>query len=58
MSNVDFDIDDVWPHNFSIGEAQCALGVSLINRLDKINNRRVKYFIFTTNFQIIKHLVY
>lgn len=40
MVNVDFDIDMVWPHNFSIGEAQCALGISLMHRLDKINNRR------------------
>ena len=41
MVNVDFDINHVWPHNFSIGEAQCALGVSLMIRLDEINNRRV-----------------
>jgi len=40
MVNVDFDIDQVWPHNYSIGEAQCALGISLMKRLDEINARR------------------
>lgn len=40
MVDVDFDIESVWPHNFSIGEAQCALGVSLMKRLDEINERR------------------
>ena len=42
MVNVDFDIDNVWPHNFSIGEAQCALGISLMQRLDEINDRRFR----------------
>tara|TARA_B100002051_G_C16745279_1_gene647155 strand:- start:3585 stop:4814 length:1230 start_codon:yes stop_codon:yes gene_type:complete len=42
MVNVDFDIENIWPHNFSIGEAQCALGLNLINRIDDINNRRIK----------------
>ncbi len=41
MVNVDFDINQVWPHNYSIGEAQCALGISLMTRLDEINARRV-----------------
>jgi dTDP-4-amino-4,6-dideoxygalactose transaminase len=40
MVDVDFDIDNTWPHNFSIGEAQCALGISLMKRLDEINKRR------------------
>lgn len=34
MSNVDIDLDDVWPNNFSIGEAQCALASELIRTLD------------------------
>lgn len=42
MVNVDFDIENIWPHNFSIGEAQCALGSSLLSRIDEINNRRIK----------------
>ncbi|MCK4418148.1 MAG: DegT/DnrJ/EryC1/StrS family aminotransferase [Candidatus Latescibacteria bacterium] len=37
MSNVELDIDGVWPNNFCIGEAQCALGSILLKRLDKIN---------------------
>ena len=42
MNNVDFDIDGVWPYNFSIGEAQCALGIELMSRLDEINARRYR----------------
>jgi dTDP-4-amino-4,6-dideoxygalactose transaminase len=34
MSNVDIDLADVWPNNFSIGEAQCALASELIKTLD------------------------
>jgi perosamine synthetase len=37
MSNVDIDIEGVWPNNFCIGEAQCALGSALLKRLDDIN---------------------
>ena len=42
MVNVDFDIENIWPHNFSIGEIQCALGVNLLKRIDEINKRRQK----------------
>ena len=38
MSNVDIDIDGVWPNNFCIGEAQCALGSAELRSLDKIND--------------------
>ena len=38
MSNVDIDMDGVWPYNFSIGEAQCALGSVLLKTLDKNND--------------------
>ncbi len=40
MSNVDFDIEGVWPHNFCIGEVQCALGIQLLRRIDRINAER------------------
>lgn len=40
MSDVDFDIDGVWPYNFCVGEAQCALGAKLLDRLDAVNARR------------------
>ena len=38
MSNVDIDIQDVWPNNFCLGEAQCALGCVSLQHLEKINN--------------------
>lgn len=38
MSNVDIDLEDVWPNNFSIGEAQCALGSELLKTLDANND--------------------
>ena len=40
MSNVDFDIDGLWPYNFCIGEVQCALGTKLLERLPEINAER------------------
>ena len=38
MSNVDIDLEGVWPNNFSIGEAQCALGSELLKTLDANND--------------------
>jgi len=38
MSTVDIDIDGVWPNNFCLGEAQCALGSAELRNLDAINN--------------------
>ncbi len=38
MSNVDIDMEEVWPYNFSIGEAQCALGSVLLKSLDQNND--------------------
>ena len=40
MSDVDFDIDGVWPYNFCLGEVQCALGTRMLTRLDAINAER------------------
>lgn len=37
MSNVDVDINGFWPAKLCLGEAQCALGSSLLRRLDSIN---------------------
>jgi len=37
MSNVELDLDSLWPNNFSIGEAQCALGSELLKSLDELN---------------------
>jgi len=38
MANVELDLEGVWPDNFSIGEAQCALGKALLKRLDQVND--------------------
>lgn len=38
MSNVDIDLDEVWPNNFCLGEAQCALGSELLKTLDQSND--------------------
>lgn len=37
MSNVDFDIDGLWPYNLCLGEAQCALGTQLLDRVEQLN---------------------
>jgi perosamine synthetase len=37
MSNVDLDIEGVWPSNFCLGEAQCALGSVQLGCLDRTN---------------------
>jgi perosamine synthetase len=41
MSNVDLDMENVWPNNFSIGEAQCALGMELLKTLDESNDKLI-----------------
>ena len=38
MSDVDIDLPGVWPNNFSIGEAQCALGSAALPDLDRTND--------------------
>ena len=38
MSNVDRDIEGVWPNNFCLGEVQCAIGSALLKRLDQVND--------------------
>lgn len=38
MSNVDIDMDGVWPNNFCIGEAQCAVGIEELKYLDRVND--------------------
>jgi dTDP-4-amino-4,6-dideoxygalactose transaminase len=42
MSDVDFDIDGLWPYNFCLGEVQCALGAQMLKRLDAINGERAR----------------
>jgi dTDP-4-amino-4,6-dideoxygalactose transaminase len=38
MTNVELDMESVWPNNFCIGEVQCALGSELIKTLDAQND--------------------
>jgi len=40
MTDVDFDIENLWPYNFCLGEVQCALGVRLLDRLETLNAER------------------
>lgn len=42
MSTVDMDIQDVWPNNFCIGEAQCAVGSAELKHLDQNNATLIK----------------
>lgn len=42
MSNVDIDIDGVWPNNFCIGEAQCALGIEELSSLQEVNDTLIR----------------
>ena len=45
MGNVDLPKLDnriLYPNNFCIGEAQCALGVELVKRIDSINSQKRK----------------
>ncbi len=40
MANVEQDIPGVWPHNYSLGEAQAALGSALLGRLPELTRQR------------------
>lgn len=42
MSDVDMDVEGIWPYNFCINEVQCALGAKVLERLDEMNNFRIK----------------
>jgi perosamine synthetase len=42
MSNVDCQLDNAWPYNFSMTEIQAALGAKLIDRVDKLNQDRAE----------------
>jgi len=44
MSDVDADIDGIWPYNFCVGEVQCALASKLLDRVDNINQKKVDRF--------------
>lgn len=46
MSNIEEDLPNVWPRNYCLGEAQCALGSQLITRLTEMNEQRRKNALF------------
>ena len=37
MVNTDLDIQNIWPHKFTLSEIQCAAGYMLMKRLDDLN---------------------
>lgn len=40
MSDVDFDLEGVWPYNFCLGEVQCAAGLIQLERVEAMNRER------------------
>jgi perosamine synthetase len=59
MTDVDFDIDGLWPYNFCIGEIQCALADKLLDRLGRINAERgVRAHRFMAAFEDFPELVF
>lgn len=42
MGNVDLDIEGVWPNNYCIGEAQCAVGSAELKHLDEVNETLIR----------------
>ena len=47
MSDVAFDIEGVWPHNFCMGEPQAAIGTVLLDRVADINSKRRSRFLYS-----------
>ena len=59
MTDVDFDLDGVWPYNFCIGEVQCALASKLLDRLPAINaDRQARAHRFMTALADFPELVF
>lgn len=59
MTNVNVNIDGVWPHNFSMMEAQAALASQLLKRVDVMNSeRRERSLRFQKEFSDFPELVF
>lgn len=59
MSDVDFDIDGLWPYNFCLGEVQCALGTRLLERIPPMNiERKVRAERFMSAFSDYPELAF
>ena len=41
MGNLDFELKNKWPFKFTLSEIQCAAGIRMINKLDKLNALRL-----------------
>lgn len=42
MVNLDLDIKNKWPYKFTLSEIQCAAGVVMLKKIDKLNNKRIQ----------------
>ena len=52
MGNLVDDLKDKWPNKFTLSEPQCASGTITLNRVDQMNDlriKRAKYFIESIN---------
>lgn len=59
MADVHTDLDGQWPHNYSLGEAQAALGSSLLKRLPELTEaRRARARAFRDAMSLYDELVF
>jgi len=42
MGNLDLDLANHWPYKFTLSEIQCAAGYLMLNKVDYLNNIRIK----------------
>ena len=50
MINTDQDLTYAWPYKFSLSEIQCAAGIIMLKKIDKLNDIRIKRAKKLTNF--------
>lgn len=41
MGNLDLDLKNKWPYKFTLSEIQCAAGITMLKKLDKLNQIRI-----------------
>ncbi len=41
MGNLDFELENKWPFKFTLSEIQCAAGIRMLKKLDKLNSLRI-----------------
>ena len=39
--NLDLDLKNKWPYKFTLSEIQCAAGITMLKKLDKLNQIRI-----------------